>query len=130
MILLDTHVIVWLMLAPEQLSERAHDAILRALRAEEKIAFCPVSLYEIAYATRRERLNLHASTEDFLTAIQSKLELIPISAAIALCAAELPAPFHGDPMDRIIAATAIVHGCVLITHDSRIRKANACKTLW
>jgi PIN domain nuclease of toxin-antitoxin system len=129
-ILLDTHVIVWLMLAPEQLSGRAHDAILQARRAGEKIAYSPLSLFEIANAVRRDRLHLQPSTDGFLAAVQSKLEFIPLSAAIAICAAELPAPFHGDPMDRMIAATAIVHDCVLITHDNRIRQAKACKTLW
>jgi PIN domain nuclease of toxin-antitoxin system len=33
-------------------------------------------------------------------------------------------------MDRIIAATAIVEDCVLITHDDKIRGANVCKTIW
>jgi PIN domain nuclease of toxin-antitoxin system len=53
-----------------------------------------------------------------------------LTAEIAVCAAGLPDPFHGDPIDRMIAATAIVGDCVLITHDDRIRKANVCKTLW
>lgn len=33
-------------------------------------------------------------------------------------------------MDRIIAATAIVEDCVLVTHDDRIRKAKVCKVVW
>ena len=65
-----------------------------------------------------------------MASIQARLELVPLTAAIAVCAAEIPAPFHGDPMDRIIAATAIVEDCVLITHDDKIRGANVCKTIW
>jgi PIN domain nuclease of toxin-antitoxin system len=42
----------------------------------------------------------------------------------------LPDPFHGDPMDRIIAATAIVEDCVLLTIDEKIRQSGVCKTLW
>lgn len=130
MILLDTHAVVWLLIAPDQLSGRARDAILQARIAGEKIGFSPVSLYEIANAARRKRLQLYTATGDFIAAVQAKLDLVPLTAGIAICAAELPNPFHGDPMDRIIAATAIVMGCTLITHDEKIRGANVCKTLW
>jgi PIN domain nuclease of toxin-antitoxin system len=96
----------------------------------ERIAFSPVSFYEIANAARRGRLHLHSTIQEFIAAAQQRLELEPLTPAIAICAAELPKPFHGDPMDRIITATAIVGGYTLITRDDRIRKANLCKTLW
>ncbi len=130
MILLDTHVVIWLLGTPERLSGRAREAILQARLAGEKIGFSPVSLYEIAYAARRKRLPLISSAEDFIAAVQTKLELIPLTAAIAVRAAELPDSFHGDPMDRIIAATAMAENCTLITCDDRIRQANVCKVLW
>ena len=56
--------------------------------------------------------------------------MFPVSDAIAQCAAELPDPFHGDPMDRIIAATAIVEDCTLISKDGNLRKANLCRVIW
>jgi PIN domain nuclease of toxin-antitoxin system len=130
MILLDTHVVIWLLGTPERLSGRARDAILQARLAGEEIGYSPVSLYEIAYAVRRKRLPLISSAEDFIAAVQTKLELIPLTAAIAVRAAELPDSFHGDPMDRIIAATAIAGNFMLITCDDRIRQANVCKVLW
>jgi PIN domain nuclease of toxin-antitoxin system len=77
-----------------------------------------------------KRLTLDSTIQEFIAAVQAKLELIPLTAEIAICAAELPGPFHGDPMDRIITSTAIVGDCVLITHDDRIRKANVCKAVW
>jgi PIN domain nuclease of toxin-antitoxin system len=129
-ILLDTHAVIWLLMAPEQLSGRARSAILQARIAGEKLAYSPVSLYEIANSVRRKRLQLHTTTEDFIAAVQGKLELIPLTAAIAVCAGELPSPFHGDHMDRIIAATAIVADCTLITHDDEIHRAKVCKALW
>jgi PIN domain nuclease of toxin-antitoxin system len=129
-ILLDTHVVVWLMMSPEHLSVRARAAILQARIAGEKIAYSPVSLYEIANAARRKRLHLDVTIQEFIAAVQAKLELIPLTSSIAICAAELPHTFHGDPMDRMIAATAIVMDCVLITHDGRIRGASVCKVIW
>ena len=130
MILLDTHVILWSLVEPERLSSRAREAILRACIAGEKIAYSPISLYEIANAERRKRLHLDVTMQEFIAAIQARLEMVPLTAKVAVCAAQLPDPFHGDPMDRIITATAIAEDCVLITGDDRIRQANACKTLW
>ena len=130
MILLDTHAVIWLLLAPDQLSKRARGRILGARIAGEKIACSPISLYEMAYSAFKQRVQLPTSSEDFIVAVQTKVELAPFTARIALCAAELPAPFHGDPMDRIITATAIVEGCTLITKDEQIRQANLCKVIW
>lgn len=130
MILLDTHAVVWLFLAPDQLSSHARRAILQARINGEECACSPVSFYEIANAARRKRLQLYSPTQDFITSVQARLRLIPLTAEISICAAELPHRFHGDPIDRIIAATALVEDCTLITHDDRIRKANVCKVVW
>jgi PIN domain nuclease of toxin-antitoxin system len=130
MILLDTHVVVWLLTAPQRISGRARDAIVQARVNDERIGYSPISLFEIAYAARRKRLPLNSTTEEFIAAIEARLEFTPLTSEIAVCAAELADPFHGDPIDRIIAATAIVGDYTLITHDGRIRDSNLCKTLW
>jgi PIN domain nuclease of toxin-antitoxin system len=129
-ILLDTHVILWSLVEPERLSSRASAAILRAASTGDKIGYSPISLYEIANAERRKRLHLDVTMQDFIAAIQARLEMVPLTAKIAVCAAQLPDTFHGDPMDRIITATAITEDCVLITRDDRIRKSSVCKALW
>jgi len=130
MIVLDSHVLVWLLAAPKLLSNRAERAILDARIAGEELAYAPVSLYEIAYAVQRNRLPLSTPLHDFISAIKANLTMAALTSEIAVLAAELPAPFHGDPMDRIIVATAIALDCTLITHDDQIRRANVCKTLW
>jgi PIN domain nuclease of toxin-antitoxin system len=130
MILLDTHVAVWLLGSPDRLSVKAREAIIDARLRGEELGYSPVSLYEIAYAAHRNRLLLNASIRDSIAALQGHLQEVPLTAAIVICAAELPDQFHGDPMDRIIAATAIVESCVLLTADGKIRRAGVCKTLW
>lgn len=130
MILLDTHVMIWLLATPRRLSVRVEEAILQARIRGEKLVYSPVSLYEIVYAARRNRLPLNSPAEDFIAAVQAKLEMVPLTAEIVVCAAGLPDTFHGDPMDRMITATAIAGDCVLITQDDRIRKANVCKVVW
>jgi PIN domain nuclease of toxin-antitoxin system len=130
MILLDTHVLIWLLTAREHLSAHARGAILEARVAGETLGYSPVSIYEIGYAVHRKRLLLNTTTEEFVAAIDSVLEFVPLTVGIVVCAAKLPEPFHGDPMDRMIAATAIVNSSTLITHDQEIRRAKVCKTLW
>jgi len=130
MILLDTHAAVWLLVSPGRLSIRARETILHARATGEELGYSAVSLYEIVYSARRGRLLLNASLAEFIADIEALLTVIPITPSIAVCAAELAEPFHGDPMDRMIAATAIVEGCVLLTADEGIRRAQACKTLW
>jgi PIN domain nuclease of toxin-antitoxin system len=130
MILLDTHVVIWLLTARERLSARAQEAIQQARSTGERLAYSPVSLYEIVYAVHSKRLPLKISAKDFVSALQAKLDMVPLTAEIVVCAAELPASFHGDPVDRIITATAIVENCILITKDEKIQQANLCKLLW
>lgn len=62
--------------------------------------------------------------------LRATFDLRPITEAITFKAGMLPDHFHGDPMDRIVAATAIVEDCVLLTIDARIRGSGVCKTLW
>jgi PIN domain nuclease of toxin-antitoxin system len=129
MILLDTHVVIWLMLSPELLSHRVREAILQARMAGERLACSPVSLYEITRAVRRKKLKLNSTAEELIAEIESRIDLVPLTAGIMVCAAELPEPFSSDPLDRIIAATAIAGDYTLITYDDRIREAGVCKVL-
>jgi PIN domain nuclease of toxin-antitoxin system len=130
MILLDSHVVVWLLADPARLSMRSRETILRARVEQESLAYSPVTIYEIAYSVRRKRLLLRTKVEDFIAEIEKRLRPVPLTTAIALCAAGLPEPFHGDPMDRIIAATALVENCTLITADANIHSSGVCNAVW
>ncbi len=130
MILLDTHVVIWLALTPEKISPAATAAIREAESVGAILGISAMTLYEVVYSIRRGRIQPSVPHQVFLDRIRSRLKVFPVSDTIAQCAAELSAPFHGDPMDRIIAATTIVENCVLITHDDLIRNANVCKVLW
>lgn len=125
MILLDTHVVVWLMIDRDRLSIRSREAILRARVEQESIAYSSVTIYEIVYSVHRKRLPLRVKVTDFIAEIWKRLRPAPLTNAIAACAAGLPEPFQGDPMDRIIAATAIVESCPLITANTIIRSLSA-----
>jgi len=49
---------------------------------------------------------------------------------VTATAVRLPASVPGDPADRLIVATALVHAIPLVTRDARIIDSNACSTIW
>ena len=94
------------------------------------MALSCVSLYEIARMVHRGRVALYSSIEEFLDRLGAQFTIIGLSPAIALIAARFPPNFTGDPMDRVITATALAENLTLITADRRILISRAVKTIW
>ncbi|MGA2674103.1 MAG: type II toxin-antitoxin system VapC family toxin [Terracidiphilus sp.] len=130
MILLDTHVVIWLMTSPERISKAAAEAIAQSGADGTLPGVSAATIFELFYLGKRGRVQLHLTDAAILERMRGCFDLCPITVMIAIEAAALAEPFHGDPMDRLIAATARVEGRTLISADSRIRAANACKVLW
>ena len=130
MILLDTHVVIWLSFEPRPLSLSANQAIREALARYEPLAISAVTLYELANATARGRIGTILSLDDLLKETATRFSVRPINEEIAARAVTLPADYPGDPMDRIIGATALVEGLQLITADQAIRRCAAVSTIW
>ncbi len=57
------------------------------------------------------------------------VEIIPLETDVVLALDELPASLHGDPADRIIAATARCKGMPLATWDKALRRSRAIE-IW
>ena len=131
MILLDTHVLLWLAAEPARLSRAAASAIRRALRSGG-IAIASISLWEIAVLFARGRLRSRGTTEASLEAIlkATGVSLREITPTIAALASQFPADFSADPADRLIAATARAEGLTLVTRDERIRSSALVRTVW
>jgi len=55
---------------------------------------------------------------------------VPVTNTIALRSMQLPGRFHKDPADRIIVATALSHGAIVVTRDDRIRGYEHVRTVW
>jgi PIN domain nuclease of toxin-antitoxin system len=67
---------------------------------------------------------------DFLRAAEDEALVLPIDSAVAERSMTFSPNFPKDPADRIIAATALVHGLTLVTADEAIRKSGEVSCIW
>jgi PIN domain nuclease of toxin-antitoxin system len=130
LILLDTHVVVWLALAPDRVSRIARAAIDEARHDGSGLAICGITLLEIATANRNGRISLAMSLESFLRDVEERFVVLPISGRACARTLTLPASYPKDPADRVIGATALVEGMSLVTADREIRRAKVVRTIW
>jgi PIN domain nuclease of toxin-antitoxin system len=129
MILLDTHVVLWLAQVPEMLSAPATAAI-RIARQEDGVAIADKTLWELAMMISRGAVHVRTTPLDFLRAVEESFAVLPITGAIAEKSIQFSKRFPKDPADRIIAATAVIHGIRLVTSDAKIRKSGEVRCVW
>jgi PIN domain nuclease of toxin-antitoxin system len=129
MILLDTHIVIWLAFEPDKLSKRAKEAI-RAARLQGGLAIAGITLLELAWLAEKGRVETTLSIESFVRLCASKMTVLPITPEIAARAVSFPDSYPKDPQDRLIGATALVEGMDLVTHDRLIKKSGAVTVIW
>ena len=129
MILLDTHVLLWMASDPKRLSSKAREAIRNA-RQNTGVAVATITLWELAWLAQNGRIQILSSVESFVRETVARVILRPMTPEIAAVAVRLPAGYPKDPADRLIGSTAIVEGMPLITADQQIRRAKAVETIW
>ena len=121
MILLDTHVALWMIRGDAALGRRARATADAALEKGE-LAVSAISFWELALLISKGRLrSLDDPREQRHLMIRAGIRELPLSGEIAILAAELGA-LHSDPADRFIAATAIARSATLMTADERLLK--------
>jgi PIN domain nuclease of toxin-antitoxin system len=130
-ILLDTHALVWWVAGVPGLSPRARRVIQSEAR-QGALSASAISVFEIATAVRRGRLELAVPLEQWLADLRllPELSLEPVGADIAHLAGAFEEAMPGDPADRIIVATAVKLQARLVTADDRLRQSKKVETVW
>lgn len=132
MIVLDTHVLVWWVDGDsKKLSRKARQAIEQRSKRNELLV-ASISVFEITTLERRGRLRFNISAAEWLARVRRlpEFHIEPLSDDIAERAGQFGDAFPGDPADRMIAATALLRGVPLVTHDERLRSVEYLKTIW
>jgi PIN domain nuclease of toxin-antitoxin system len=126
-LLLDTHVWLWSLAAPEKLGKRVRAALERA-RAD--LWLSPISTWEVLVLAERGRIRLGTSPGDWIAAAlrRTPAHEAPLNHEVALRSREV-LPDHADPADRFLVATALVYDLTLVTADDALLRARACPVL-
>lgn len=131
MILLDTHAWLWLAASPHRISRVAAAAIEDAMRVGG-IAIASVTLLETAWLMAHRRMGFAGTPETALAQIvhETGVNVRPITPAVAVVMMDFARALPGDPVDRLIAATARAEGMKLVTRDQKIRASRLVETVW
>jgi PIN domain nuclease of toxin-antitoxin system len=129
-ILVDTHVVLWLALEPDQLSATALNALIEAREKQGGLAIAGITLWEVATAIARGKVELQSELSAFLRSVEETYRVIPLTGEIAERGTQFSRAYPRDPADKLIGATALVHGLKLVTSDEEIRASGEVPVVW
>jgi PIN domain nuclease of toxin-antitoxin system len=120
MIVLDTHTWIWWVHDPIQLTEAQIETITS--NETDLIGISAISCWEVAKLVEVKRLELPLPLEAWFQLALSYpgVQILALTPEVAIESTHLPPPFHRDPADQIIVATARLHRCPLFTSDEKI----------
>jgi PIN domain nuclease of toxin-antitoxin system len=121
-IILDTHIWIWWVHDDPQLPEQ-YKAYIQANEVED-LGISAISCWEIAKLVEYGRITLPHPVDIWLDKALNYpgVQLLPLTPAIAVESTQLPPPFHKDPADQIIVATARIYQCPIVSLDRKIRE--------
>ena len=126
-LLLDTHVFLWSVLAPDQLSA---DVRAELENPHNELWLSPITVWEVHLLAEKKRIQLQPDPAGWLRRV---LDTIPfreaaVTHAVALMSRQIDLS-HQDPADRFLAATAAVYELTLLTADERLLQSHQFSTL-
>lgn len=129
MILLDTHIWIWWVHGDDRLTKEYTELLQQY--ENKNLGVSVISCWEVAKLVEYQRLELPCPVNEWITQALAYpyVQLLNLTPQIAMESTQLPQPFHRDPADQMIVATARIHDCRLMTLDGKIRNYPHVKTL-
>ncbi len=129
--LLDTNAWIWANMEPEKLSVKTRK-LLSNPRSYKDLLLSAISIWEFSKLVEKRRIQISCHPEKWIWEALDMpcLRVVPITPTIAIRSTMLPQPFHNDPADQIIVATAREKNAVIITADRLIRSYKDVKCFW
>ncbi len=129
--LLDTHAWIWWNMVPEKLSQRVMELISNT-KLYNEILLSAISPWEFSKLLEKKRVRISCDPEAWIDSAldMPKLRLVALSPVLAYRSTVLPQPFHNDPADQIIVATAREENATILTKDERILNYKNARSLW
>jgi PIN domain nuclease of toxin-antitoxin system len=120
-ILLDTCAALWLV-ADAPMAGNAMDALAATAKADLALQISPITAWEIGLMARKGRFRASLSPQRWFERLSTLpgVEICALSPEILLGSSFLPGVMHGDPADRIMAATAREYDFILMTRDQAL----------
>ena len=115
-LLIDTHILVWIVLNDKRLSEAQRDALANS---DNAIVFGAATAYELTHLQKLGRIPLKEPIAELQGLIGFENADLPFE--IWTEAAALP-DIHRDPIDRMLIAHARLEGMTIVTADTKIRR--------
>jgi PIN domain nuclease of toxin-antitoxin system len=127
--LLDTHILIRFRSDPKRLSREQTRVIDEAIERHEAVAVSAITLLEIALLDREGLIRTKISMDELFSTLEENpsFVILPLTIDIAREVSFLGA--LRDPSDRVIVATARVHGLRLLTSDQRVLDSNVVSAI-
>lgn len=128
--LLDTHVWIWANAAPDQLTRKQRN-LLASPPENASFLLSSISLWEICKLAEKGRIDFFEDLEQWVESAldMPNLKVVPLDFRIFFKSTTLPQPFHNDPADQMIVATARFHDATILTQDQQMLDYRFVKTL-
>ena len=112
---------------PQKLSQKVKELI-----SNDEILLSAISPWKFSKLLEKMRVGILCDPEDWInTALDMpKLRLVPLSPVLSYRSTVLPQPFHNDPADQIIVATAREEDATILTKDKRILAYKNVRSFW
>ncbi len=129
--LLDTPTWIWWNMNPQMLSKKVKNIIGNA-NVYDEMLLSAISPWEFSKLLEKQRIGISCDPEEWINVAldMPKLRLIPLTPILSYRSTVLPQPFHNDPADQIIVATAREENATILTKDEKILAYKNVRSLW